>query len=220
MATQNAALPPMTVEERANLTKLAEAATPGPWRVAETEEEINSWWSRGALNGTVVVPDEMDDQTFAICATNDDDVPSEPNLADAAYIAAANPSVLLRLLQQVSELQRIADEARKLSDYCERGQAVYGHDFQGECYDAALTIEMQRGDIHQAREAAKLLEAQVREAEQRWEALKRWHGRMASIEAKVQPEGYQAAIVAHEASIAEMGELESAPPPATREERE
>lgn len=99
--------------------KLCDAATPGPWRVADTEEETNSWWSGGAVTGCVVVPDKMDDQTFAICATNDDGLPAEQNITDAAFIAAARtalPAALAQLATLTAEAERLKWENQSIRE--------------------------------------------------------------------------------------------------------
>ena len=78
----------MNIEE---LKRLAEAATPGPW-----SSHPNGYYGVHSNTGT-------------ICSTGE-------KIADALYIAAANPAAILELIQQRDELLAALKDARELVD--------------------------------------------------------------------------------------------------------
>lgn len=86
----------MTDDDIARLRGLAQAATPGPWEAAETPSGKGK-----VLCGGV----------FSVCNTTAG--PYKQQRADAAYIAAASPDVLLRLLDALDEARRERDEAKR-----------------------------------------------------------------------------------------------------------
>ena len=84
----------MTRSELDQLRALAQAATPGPWRV-----EAQGHASQGVArvnNLEVAPPDSVE---LAHCAT------------DAAYIAAVSPDVVLALLDEVERLRLLSRDA-------------------------------------------------------------------------------------------------------------
>ncbi|WP_374424589.1 ead/Ea22-like family protein [Chromobacterium sp.] len=83
----------ITKEQLAELTSLARAATPGPW----ANQTSNGWRrvgtaaaSRGRIDGDVVAN-------------------GAASPANMAYIAAANPAMVLALLDRIAELERERD---------------------------------------------------------------------------------------------------------------
>lgn len=93
----------MTALDDAELRTLAETATPGPWELRWMLGDEN--WPVVRAEGFGVIPD----------------VPAGAyvNPADAAYIAAANPSVVLALLAraQTAEAKLAALEAQPAPDW-------------------------------------------------------------------------------------------------------
>lgn len=150
------ALPPLTVEERANLTKLAEAATPGPWAYEAVNEKGNDWC-------VGVIVDANDQPVSGRVVGEQDGAVDEfvcfgDGLQNAAYIAAANPSVLLRLLSQVAALERDRDEWRSVV-------VPEGGAFDAETAKRLLQAISDGSDKQDAALSAAL--SQVREAEGR-----------------------------------------------------
>lgn len=91
----------MTREEMQELKRLAQEATPGPWRVAGTDEK------------PCPVVSSMDRMGYQIHSTlhvksSDPDVwehMHETYCRDAAFIAAANPQAVLALIARIEELE-------------------------------------------------------------------------------------------------------------------
>jgi len=97
----------------AGLRELAEAATPGEWRY---DYEVG-------FCGELVSSTERVLATFA----------DEPDAADAAHIAAANPSTILALLDRLEAAERVQAEAiqaldRKLSQWGKKKNQTFGKD--------------------------------------------------------------------------------------------
>jgi hypothetical protein len=93
------------------LEALCEKATAGPWRQSRTAEDGCAWWIEGpayAPAGTVVLPES--DGDFAICATADDHVVTEPQLANAAFIAEARTA----LPEALAEIARLTERWKAL----------------------------------------------------------------------------------------------------------
>ena len=84
----------MTASELNQLSDLARAATPGPWRV-EAQGHAPQQVAR-VSNLEVAPPDSVE---LSHCAT------------DAAYIAAASPDVVLGLIDEVAGLRLLLREA-------------------------------------------------------------------------------------------------------------
>lgn len=91
----------MTRDEMQELKRLAESATPGPWRVAGTKEkpcpvvstvDRTGYQIHSMLHVKSSEPDVWEHMEDAYCR-------------DAAYIAAANPSVVLSLIARIEELE-------------------------------------------------------------------------------------------------------------------
>jgi hypothetical protein len=83
-----------------DLRALAEKATPGPWRIGDEAPE--EWWGKATAD-TVVTGPPYDGGPWPICATNDDGIPTVGEVANAAYIAAANPTRVTALLDALRE---------------------------------------------------------------------------------------------------------------------
>lgn len=106
----------LTDEQIAALRALAEQATPGPWAYEATAEKSNDWAVGQAfdehghpLSGRLDTSVEwLEDRiiTRRLIGESED----APRLADAAYIAAANPAVLLALLIEMQEWRTALDE--------------------------------------------------------------------------------------------------------------
>ena len=98
----------MTPEELKVIREKAEAATPGPWEVTEAP-------GFGHDHAPYAVASERDEQ-IAECYDN---TPGSwhpvQNEANAAFIAAANPQTVLRLLDEVERMS----VPRSLSDWHE-----------------------------------------------------------------------------------------------------
>lgn len=86
----------MTKEERERLRELAMNATPGPWtcRIDLTPEDYGGEYPSGVAE----VPEML------AAETGDGD---RPNIANAEFVAAANPAVVLELLDEVERLREI-----------------------------------------------------------------------------------------------------------------
>ena len=106
----------MNIEE---LKRLAEAATPGPW-----SSHPNGYYGVHSNTGT-------------ICSTGE-------KIADALYIAAANPAAILELIRQRDELLVALKYARELVDDWGAYATAYmqeKHDLAGDLdrLDAAIS---------------------------------------------------------------------------------
>lgn len=75
----------------ADLRKLAEAATPGPWRFP----------SRAVKNVVDIAPPH----SFVVVYCKDEEAERRQREADAAFIAAANPQAVIGLLDERDELR-------------------------------------------------------------------------------------------------------------------
>ena len=99
----------MNIEE---LKRLAEAATPGPW-----SSHPNGYYGVHSNTGT-------------ICSTGE-------KIADALYIAAANPATILELIQQRDELLAALKDARELVD----DWGAYASNYMQEKHDLAGDLD-------------------------------------------------------------------------------
>lgn len=99
----------MNIEE---LKRLAEAATPGPW-----VSHPNGYYGVHSNTGT-------------ICSTGE-------KIADALYIAAANPAAILELIRQRDELLVALKYARELVD----DWGAYASNYMQEKHDLAGDLE-------------------------------------------------------------------------------
>jgi len=89
------AVTPLTVEQRAELKQLAEAATPGPWALTSPD-------FAGAIN-------TADDKKHVALANIDSEGMGQC-MANAAYIAAAHPGAMLTLLAALATAEaKLAD---------------------------------------------------------------------------------------------------------------
>lgn len=93
----------MTDDDTARLRALAEAATPGPWHapgLAEVHDETHR------VIAMCVDVDPVSDEERPVPDVDEGD-------RIAAYIAAASPDVVLRLLDALDEARRERDEAKR-----------------------------------------------------------------------------------------------------------
>ena len=103
---------PLSVEELAELRRLAEAATPGPWEaggVLECHDEGSSCWHQFSTQCEIYPPKaEPGEPQFGgpIAIT------SEGERSNAAYIAGTSPDVMKRLLDTIEALQGALSERR------------------------------------------------------------------------------------------------------------
>lgn len=94
------------------LKRLAEAATPGPWRAAISSSMVNS-----------------------VCTTFETVCETGKNIDDALYIAAANPAAVLELIRQRDELMEALKDAREMvSDWAGYASPYFQekHDIDGD----------------------------------------------------------------------------------------
>ena len=84
----------LTDKELNELLTLAKAATPGPWRIG--------WWSQGTDPRAPLI--HHNGPGAPICRFDRPGAPHK-DIADAAYIAAANPATLRRLLLELQHLR-------------------------------------------------------------------------------------------------------------------
>lgn len=93
----------LTNEELQRLRRLAEAATPGPWPVM-------TWYGADDGGFAAIGPHHVSQDT-------DDDYPGGPveerAMADAEFIAAANPTVVLALLDWLASAMAERDVAER-----------------------------------------------------------------------------------------------------------
>lgn len=101
-----------------SLRELALAATPGPWR--SHNEQTHLGVSNAEIASHCVRGDD-DDRRLA-------DVYSPNKIANAAFIAAANPSVVLGLLNEVERLQSHFEPVFENGQTLEEVRAVGAHD--------------------------------------------------------------------------------------------
>ena len=107
----------MTVD-RAELRRLAESATPGPWTAATWYgSDDGGWVARGPHHEARPAGSGGHDDE----STNDEsDEPGGPverrAMRDAAFIAAANPSAVIALLDLVESMQAITLSAANYLD--------------------------------------------------------------------------------------------------------
>lgn len=117
----------MNIEE---LKRLAEAATPGPWKV-------DKWL--GARSDDWVVAYDAGDKGRGLAIVN-----SIYGLSDAKYIAATSPSTILELIRQRDELLDALKDAREMvSDWAGYASPYFQekHDIDGDLkkLDDAIT---------------------------------------------------------------------------------
>lgn len=139
--------------DRAELRKRAEEATPGPWKAVS---QMN--WGNGYAY-TSVQPTEPDPETmrhllmasgeFHVCRMTHTPLERKFSLyrLDADFIAAANPSTVLALLDRIGELEAAVAPFAKAADKIER-------DYGGDCPDGQLQFPaIAMRDFRRARKA-------------------------------------------------------------------
>lgn len=106
---------PLTIEQRAEMRRVAEAATPGPWEVEGEAipfhpKQRNEFADQGAGisfakgKGEIVVGGAQDEQGGAVGILSNE---------DAAHIATFNPATALSLLDQLADREREVAELRE-----------------------------------------------------------------------------------------------------------
>lgn len=96
------AVPASGSGDHAELARLAEAATPGPWRVAEDDNPFADGrhvFAKGLDGSDFVVLNLKTDLTF-VTATN-----REQQQKNALFAAAANPAAVLAILEENAALR-------------------------------------------------------------------------------------------------------------------
>lgn len=124
----------MTIDT-ARLRALAEAATPGPWEA--DDHGFWRWTDEAARQGEYVLCAEYEYDTGVTMQCSD---------ADAAYIAAASPDAILRLLDERDALAVDARRYRFIRDADRSGHLdhelrLYAMETLDEYVDAALEDE-------------------------------------------------------------------------------
>lgn len=84
--------------DRNELRRLAQAATPGPWKVVKDHE------LPGVHGGDVILGGSFYDY-------------SVPDDEDEAFIAAANPATVIELLDEIERLRAVFEAARAVLRY-------------------------------------------------------------------------------------------------------
>lgn len=129
----------LSAEELEKLEALAKAATPGPWGAFVSD--IDQLTDAGKGYPLAVYPDSKE----IVVSNYSEDGPNGVLLdADAAYIAFANPSVLLRLTAQVREAEARIERLRLA---IESHAASYPGDLEVNTYRSgqkALARELKR----------------------------------------------------------------------------
>lgn len=111
----------MTAVDHAELKRLAEGATPGPWN--------NSGRSVDDFDAECMMRMEW----IANGAADDDDDLNANVENDAAFIAAANPAVVLALLSEIEGLKAERDEARASRKIISGGAMDMGAMYASAC---------------------------------------------------------------------------------------
>ena len=101
----------MTTPPLSLLADLARAATPGPWHVEVDEKPRHDGTPRVmCIHGPVSIVDHgLGPERDCVVIAETDGGQYGPRYADAAYIAAASPSIVLELVERVRELERERD---------------------------------------------------------------------------------------------------------------
>jgi hypothetical protein len=105
-----------------DLRAKAKAATPGPWEAGENHNDEPCVYADNGNRWIAVLPH--------LCVTPI----LEMAQADAAFIAAASPDVVLGLLDEIERLRRIEAAAR----------AFFSQPYDNGQYEAALAAELRR----------------------------------------------------------------------------
>lgn len=105
--------------DHAALRRLAEAATQGPWTTEHGDLPIPPERNSVLRHDDHPAHDGCSG-TRTICESQDslDSSGTNPNLE---YIAAASPTVILTLLDEIARLEGVAEAARRWSDHPDRG---------------------------------------------------------------------------------------------------
>lgn len=105
-ASQSQAVP----SELASLKQLAMAATPGPWHwvnpSTDQQRQPGEW--RASLRTVDEFPAKFSPGTLPLFIVEADEICDENMDANAAFIAAANPATVLKLIEQVESLSHSA----------------------------------------------------------------------------------------------------------------
>lgn len=99
-----------------NLARLAAAASPGPWVAAEESYTLSGCKKSSDFVRTV-------DGSKFVCETSVGDC-DEPLHPDAGYIAAANPAVILGMIQEISRLRDNRTVVQDIDDEVIRDMVV------------------------------------------------------------------------------------------------
>lgn len=99
----------MTTDQRAELRRLAERATPGPWwnESGVLHAKNPGVWSEA--NKSCIHPASCPEPYW-------ENAEPDQQRRDADFIAAANPSAVLALLDRADELEREVERLRQIED--------------------------------------------------------------------------------------------------------
>jgi hypothetical protein len=137
------AAPAVDAAELGKLKALAEAATQGPWEwEIAGEESLDMAVLRGANNVRVC--------DFGVGDNHDPAEGTEPDAADMAFMAAANPAAILRIAALVAQLE--SDAEKHMDQLVEASEAV-----------GAEAAEVKRLESLVAQQAARIAELEARE---------------------------------------------------------
>lgn len=122
------------MKDFSELVRLAEAATPGPWK-QHLVDDTTVICSHGDVCCTFANGGRDDDVDF--------DTDTERCEANAAFIAAANPQTILALTARVKELE---EALKPFAEHAEK----YDPD-EGDDSDTAWDSDFKVGDLRRAR---------------------------------------------------------------------
>lgn len=125
----------MTAVDHAELKRLAEGATPGPWGAADWDDDFGE--NKFTIQATE--PEKLSPGKSSIwpngvrCLRVAETIEGERPPEDAAFIAAANPAVVLALLSEIEGLKAERDDKDARLEYLrtardaahDRAQALY-----------------------------------------------------------------------------------------------
>ena len=108
---------PLSKNELQDLLKRVEGHTEGPWRIAtERQQEQSGWWGGAGKDCLILGPETIicgEPEFHLVAATNDDEVPTVPDVANAELIAAS-PSLLSTVQAQQEEIEQLVSCLRHM----------------------------------------------------------------------------------------------------------
>lgn len=116
------------------LRELAEAATPGPWEVSGTGQQV-------------LKEADVPYGNQRICETNSmaSHYPGKTSCwKNIAFIAAANPETVIALLDRIEKLERIAKDFTSHSDDC---ALLYSYDDENVKCNCGLQLALEQAEV-------------------------------------------------------------------------